>query len=299
MGRTGKPRIIAIGDNVCDKILTRGKMYPGGQCVNTCVYSSMNGAEAAYLGKFGTDQVAECVQNALSKLHIAMDRCRHFEGENGFACVKIVENERVFVGSNRGGVAREYDYNFNEEDFMYIRGFDLIYTDLNCDIEEDLPSLAALGVPVAFDFSNRWTDEYLKQVCPYIRIAIFSCAHLDRRRREEEMRKAEALGVKIVLATSGEDGSHLLYHGRFYDTPAEKAEVVLDTVGAGDAYFAAFLCHILKSSGEVSWDDGKAMLPILLEGMKRGAQFAAKIVGVEGAFGYSMPIAGRIMNNRI
>lgn len=25
MGRTGKPRIIAIGDNVCDKILTRGK----------------------------------------------------------------------------------------------------------------------------------------------------------------------------------------------------------------------------------------------------------------------------------
>lgn len=73
--------------------------------MNTCVYSSMNGAEAAYLGKFGTDQVAECVQNALSKLHIAMDRCRHFEGENGFACVKIVENERVFVGSNRGGVA--------------------------------------------------------------------------------------------------------------------------------------------------------------------------------------------------
>ena len=29
-------KIIAIGDNVCDKYLSRGKMYPGGQCVNTC-----------------------------------------------------------------------------------------------------------------------------------------------------------------------------------------------------------------------------------------------------------------------
>ncbi|HJA78643.1 MAG TPA: hypothetical protein H9784_03580, partial [Candidatus Desulfovibrio intestinavium] len=28
-------KIVAIGDNVCDKYLSRGKMYPGGQCVNT------------------------------------------------------------------------------------------------------------------------------------------------------------------------------------------------------------------------------------------------------------------------
>ena len=43
-------KIIAIGDNVVDKYLSRGKMYPGGQCVNTCVYSIMNGGKPAYLG---------------------------------------------------------------------------------------------------------------------------------------------------------------------------------------------------------------------------------------------------------
>ena len=32
-------KIIAVGDNVCDKYLSRGRMYPGGQCVNTCVYA--------------------------------------------------------------------------------------------------------------------------------------------------------------------------------------------------------------------------------------------------------------------
>jgi fructoselysine 6-kinase len=47
-------RIIAIGDNVCDKYLSRGKMYPGGQCVNTCAFSGMNGAKTAYLGKLET-----------------------------------------------------------------------------------------------------------------------------------------------------------------------------------------------------------------------------------------------------
>ena len=39
-------KIIAVGDNVCDKYLSRGKMYPGGQCVNTCVYVKMNNMES-------------------------------------------------------------------------------------------------------------------------------------------------------------------------------------------------------------------------------------------------------------
>ena len=42
-----EPKIIAIGDNVCDKYLSRGKMYPGGQCVNTCVYAKWNGVNSA------------------------------------------------------------------------------------------------------------------------------------------------------------------------------------------------------------------------------------------------------------
>lgn len=62
-----QPRIIAIGDAVCDKYLSRGKMYPGGQCINTCAYAHMNNAESAFLGKFGNDEVAECIQAALEK----------------------------------------------------------------------------------------------------------------------------------------------------------------------------------------------------------------------------------------
>ena len=108
-----EPKIIAIGDNVCDKYLSRGKMYPGGQCVNTCVYAKWNGVNSAYLGKYGNDEVAECVQETLKKLEIDDTHCRHFQGENGFALVTLKETDRVFLGSNKGGIAKDHAFDFN------------------------------------------------------------------------------------------------------------------------------------------------------------------------------------------
>ena len=204
-------KIIAIGDNVCDKYLSRGKMYPGGQCVNTCAYAAANGVPSAYLGKFGSDEVAAYNQKILHELGIDISHCRHFEGENGFAMVTLKGNDRVFLGSNKGGVAKEHSFDFTQEDLEYIKGFNLIYTNLNSYIEEDLPFLHTAGVPIAYDFSTRWTDAYLEKVCPYVTVAILSCAHLSAEDRAREMQKAADHGVSIVLGTIGEDGSYVLY----------------------------------------------------------------------------------------
>ena len=134
-------KIIAIGDNVCDKYLSRGKMYPGGQCVNTCVYVKMNKTESAYLGKYGDDEVAECVQNTLRKIGIDDSHCRKYHGENGFALVTLDGNDRVFLGSNKGGVAQKYDFKFTEKDLEYIKKFQIIYTNLNSYIEKEIKAL--------------------------------------------------------------------------------------------------------------------------------------------------------------
>lgn len=288
-------RLIAIGDNVCDKYLSRGKMYPGGQCVNTCVYAKMNGAETAYLGKYGSDKVAECVQDTLKKLGIDDSRCRHYEGENGFAMVTLKGNDRVFLGSNKGGIAKEHAYGFGKEDLEYIRTFHLIYTNLNSYIEDDLKLLKETGVPVAYDFSTRWTHEYLGRVCPYIGVAILSCAHLTAEEREREMRLVQSYGVKIVLGTMGEDGSYVLYKDKFLYSPAVHAEDVIDTMGAGDSYFAAFLCSLLETweTGGIAEGSDEAMNRRLEEAMKKGAVFAAKMCAEEGAFGFGVPIQGR------
>lgn len=288
-------KIIAIGDNVCDKYLSRGKMYPGGQCVNTCVYAKLNQTEAAYLGKYGNDEVAKCVQDTLKVIEVDDSRCRHFIGENGFALVTLKGNDRVFLGSNKGGIAKEHPFALTEEDFAYIKGFHIIYTNLNSYIEENLPELKATGVPIAYDFSTRWTDEYLEQVCPYITVAILSCAHLTPEKREEEMKKVQAYGVKVVLGTVGEDGSYVLYGDEFLYAGAVHAENVIDTMGAGDAYFATFLCSLLETSGRGTIVEGteEEMRARLQQAMNRGAVFAAQVCAMEGAFGYGVPVAGR------
>jgi len=296
-----KAKILAIGDNVCDKYLSRGKMYPGGQCVNTCAYAVMNDVSAAFLGSFGSDEVASCIQQTLKSLPVDISHCRYYTGENGFACVTLEGTDRVFIGSNRGGIASGHPYDFTEEDFAYMNEFDLIYTNLNAYIEDELEAVAATGVPVAFDFSLRWTDEYLRQICPHIKVAIMSCAHLDGKTREQEMKKAAGLGVPVVLGTVGEDGSYLLYRGQYYYTEAVKAEDVIDTMGAGDSYFAAFLAHLLKLyvKGEIKLDGSMDLSRVLVESMKEGAVFSAKMCCREGAFGYGVPLVGRIIDNRI
>lgn len=285
-------RIIAIGDNVCDKYLSRGKMYPGGQCVNTCVYAKLNGAQSAYLGKYGRDAVASCVQNTLKQIGIDDSHCRRYEGENGFALVTLKGNDRVFLGSNKGGIAKEHDYDFKAEDIEYIKGFHLIYTNLNSYIEKDLKSLGETGVPIAYDFSVRWTDEYLEKVCPYVTVAILSCAHLTAEEREKEMRKVQSHGVSVVLGTVGEDGSYVLYKDNFLYASAVHADDVIDTMGAGDSYFAAFLCSLLETSesGAIVEGTDDSMMERLKEAMRKGAVFAAKMCAVEGAFGYGVPI---------
>jgi sugar/nucleoside kinase (ribokinase family) len=284
-----KTKILAIGDNVADKYLSRGLMYPGGQCINTCVYAIMNDAQAAYLGKFGNDAVAIYNQKILTELNIDYSHSRHFEGENGYARVTLENNDRVFLGSNKGGVAKEYPYDFNDDDLQYIKGFDLVYTNLNSYIEKDLPLLHDTRVPIVYDFSTRWNDKYLETVCPYIKIATLSCAHLDDSIRQLEMKKTADLGVKIVLGTVGEDGSYLLYDDRYYYQPACKPKNVKDTMGAGDAYFAAFLVTLLGMSQTAGLYEGN-MEKKLIKSMETGAKFAAKVCEMEGAFGYGIPI---------
>ena len=194
-------KIIAIGDNVVDKYLSRGKMYPGGQCVNTCVYSIMNGGKPAYLGKFGDDGVAEYNCKILTQLGVDFSHSRHFHGENGAARVTLKDGDRVFLGSNRGGVAKEHPFDFTKEDLDYIKSFQVIYSNTNSYIYNDLSLLEETGVPIAFDFSTVWDDALFEQVCPHIKVALLSYEHLTAEEREREMKKAASYGVTLVVGT--------------------------------------------------------------------------------------------------
>ena len=109
------------------------------------------------------------------------------------------------------------------------------------------------------------------------------------------MKKVQSYGVKVVLGTIGEEGSYVLYDDSFLYAPAVHADDVIDTMGAGDTYFAAFLCSLLETSqtGAVVEGTEDRMKERLVEAMKKGAAFAAKMCAKEGAFGYGVPVLGR------
>jgi fructoselysine 6-kinase len=284
-------KAIGIGDNVVDKYVHQGIMYPGGNAMNFSAYAVMCGMEAAYFGKFGNDKVAEYNQKVLDELGIDHSHCRIFEGENGYARVTLDNGDRVFLGSNKGGIAKEKAYDFNEKDLDYIKEFSVIHTSLNSYIEKDLEVLKKCEVPISYDFSVRWNDEYLEQVCKHVDISFLSCSHLTEEERKREMHKAQNFGSKIVVGTVGEDGSYALYKDNWLYQGAVLTEAV-DTMGAGDSYLTAFLVEMIRSSedGRIFSGTDKDMLRRIQGSMEKGAEFAANICKVSGAFGYGTEI---------
>ena len=99
-------KFMGVGDNVCDVYLHEKTMYPGGQALNLSVYMRRLGAESAYFGLFGNDGVARHVCEALDAEGVDRSRCRVADAPNGYAMVDLVDGDRRFVGSNKGGPAR-------------------------------------------------------------------------------------------------------------------------------------------------------------------------------------------------
>ena len=116
-----KTRVIGIGDNVCDKYYPAKIMYPGGQAMNFSIYAKMLGADAAYMGVFGRDEVADHVIRTLDELGVDHSRCRQYDGENGYAKVRLVDGDREFIMSNKGGIVNEHPLELTKEDLDYIR----------------------------------------------------------------------------------------------------------------------------------------------------------------------------------
>ena len=53
-------KIAGIGDNVIDRYMNMGIMFPGGNAVNVAAHAALLGAEAAYVGSIGADREGKC-----------------------------------------------------------------------------------------------------------------------------------------------------------------------------------------------------------------------------------------------
>ena len=128
-------KVLGFGDNVVDKYEHIKTMYPGGNAVNFAVFAKKLGAErSAYMGIFGSDKEAEHVIASLQEEGVELVKCKQVVGENGAARVTVnPENgDRIFLGSNEGGIRGDMLYALDRFSIEYVKGFDLVHSGNYC-----------------------------------------------------------------------------------------------------------------------------------------------------------------------
>jgi len=275
-------KLLGIGDNVVDIFVDRKKMYPGGNAFNVSVYAKMQGMEAGYFGYFGNDRLGVFNRKALGTLDIDYSRSRTMEGESGYTQVKVENGERVIASANKGGDLKNQKWEFTAEDLEYIKQYKVVHSSLNSYIEPRLKQIKECARILTYDFSNRYTESYLREVCQSCDVACISAGGLSLEDTGAVLKKILEFGATLAVGTMGEKGAMLRYKGKAFYGEAVHAGV-RDTMGAGDAYIAALLTDIFLKRGKNLEEDLEEIIP---GAMEYAAGFAAKICGMEGAFGF-------------
>lgn len=273
--------VLGFGDNVVDKYEHIKTMYPGGNCVNFAVYADMFGAKrSAYMGYFGNDAEAEHVIATLEEIGVEMVKCEQLEGENGCARATIIDGDRVFLGSNEGGIRGETPFVLDRFDLEYIKQFDLVHSGNYCFMEKELHKIREAGILVSFDFSDDSTAEYYKDVAPVVDFAFCSFDGTDEDAREH-LKEVVSYGPKLAVASRGAEGC-ILYNGTdFYVQKAAPVDTVVDTMGAGDSLITSFMVGYVDRLKK-----GVSGTSAITASLEEAAEFAAKICAISGAFGY-------------
>ena len=290
-------RVLGIGDNVCDKYLHIETIYPGGNALNVAVFGKFLGAEAAYLGTFGDDEVGRHVYSVVRQLGLDISHCRMEKGENGCARVRLADGDRVFLPGNHGGIAGEKPPVLTGLDEEYISRFDLIHTSIFSYMEPELPKIRRAGKFVSMDFSDRYDEAYLRQCCPYIDCGEISCGNMPEEEIRRVINQIMEFGCRhMVIATRGSKGALVMADGRLYEQSPCLVKAK-DTMGAGDSFIACFLVNYLNGislavdfpgesgqRGIVTGEEYKNMLIRL--SLYRAAVFSSRQCQRDGSFGY-------------
>lgn len=195
------------------------------------------------------------------------------------------DGDRIFLGSNEGGIRGDMRYVIDRFAAEYVRGFDLVHSRNYCFTERELPKIKAAGVPISFDFSDDSTDEYFEQIAPFVTYAFMSMGDAFLEDIKSKLEWVKALGPQIVCASRGSKGS-VAYDGEnFYEQGIKPVapEDLKDAMAAGDSLLTAFLVTYLSKQKA-----GEGGADAIRESLDFAASFAAETCKVEGSWGHPL-----------
>lgn len=261
-----------VGDNVVDRYLAAGVMYPGGGAVNVAVHAARSGVEAHYLGLLGDDDAAEVVLDALRAEGVHTEHCVRLAVPNSATDVSITA-----AGDRRFDAHRTIDgmIAITDADADMLASCDWLYSNYSSHTESLVPALADLA-PLAFDFSYK-DEAYAAPLLSSLSVAQFSRTGSTEDECVALIDRTHRAGVRCVVVTRGVDAAAVSVDGQLLWQPATPTSVV-DTLGAGDAFLARLLCGIF---GDEPVDAAA----------KAASQVAADVCRVSGAFGRPHPLS--------
>lgn len=276
-------KFIGIGDNTIDDYSNIRTLFPGGNALNVAVYASKLRCESAYLGVFGSDAAAEHMQQTLTEMDVDISRCCRADGPNGRATLTVKDGERVFTGSNGGGVRKSVSMEFIFDDVDYLESFSIAHTSTYSYMDDHLARLKPLVPMISYDFSDDFDAEHALSLCQYVDIAFFSCSERPEDATLSLLREVVDRGCTVAVATRGSREA-ILFEGQSWFREAPRTVTPTDTLGAGDAFISAFLVTYV---GEQVGKKVRSASSIE-KALANAASFAAEVCQVQGAFGHGL-----------
>lgn len=295
--------IAVLGEALIDLIACDGDVYrphPGGSPYNVAIGLARQGIDVSYLSSLSDDAFGDQLFDSLVRegVHIPLKR-RSFR-PTSLALVKIDQTGRATYRLYREGVA-DKDTSFEEivgnlpEDLRIFHTGSLAITPSQLPkIYQLLAFMRARNVLVSIDINIRLrasidTKRYLDGVRSLLKSA-------DIVKASGEDLEAFELGTDVpgcaeIIYREMESGMLILTEGTSGATVFEKRGSVsrraypvanpVDTVGAGDSFYSAFLAYLYRS-GEISVSIDEINVDVLGDALDFGCAAAAISVSRAG-----------------
>jgi len=228
-------KIATMGDNVVDCYVSRGEMFPGGNCLNVSVFTRRFGAETAYIGAIGRDPAGDVILSVLQQEDVGVSRLRRIDGPTAYCVIGHRDGDRVFESFDLGVSMFQPD----EGDFEFLQGFSAVHVGQSSGLDRHLERAAGC-TRLSYDFSTRRDAGHRKSIAHFCFLASVSGSGFAPAEIESVSEDLLAGGAKWVLVTRGRDGATLWGSGGKFAVMAAPVEAV-DTLGAGDSFIARTL----------------------------------------------------------
>ena len=250
---------------------------PGGSVCNTIRAMANLGASVGYIGKIGSDDLANDYELALNQAGVDPNFVK-VDGISGSCTVFVTPDGERTMATFLGPAATLCPEELNPE---VIRNYDCIYIEGYLIVNEPLFRGVLLlakesGLKIALDLSSfnvvEANLELLKEVIPaYVDILFCNeqeAASFTGLSASEAVAELSKM-VDIAVVTLGKQGALVGHNSEVVSVSAETVDAI-DTTGAGDHFAAGFLYGISRSAS-------------LGLSAKIGTLLAARVVEVSGA----------------